>query len=203
MIAIVAYGMGNIQSVVNAFEHLGHKVMVARTPAEIESADKILLPGVGAFRAAMERLESGGFRPALDEAVLVKRKPVLGICLGMQLLAETGTEGGDVRGLGWIPGQVEIIPRGARRLRLPHVGWNDIEAQGACPLLAGLDGDRAFYFVHSYHLVAAEPADVAGITDYGGPVTAAVWRGHVFGLQPHPEKSMGPGLKVLDAFAKL
>lgn len=203
MIAIVAYGMGNIQSVVNAFEHLGHKVSVARAPAEIAAADKILLPGVGAFRAAMDRLEAGGFRAALDEAVMARKKPVLGICLGMQLLAEIGTEGGEARGLGWIPGRVEIIPRGEANLRLPHVGWNEIEIKSDCPLLAGLDGDRAFYFVHSFHLVAADPADVAGTADYGGPVTAAVWRGHVFGLQPHPEKSMGPGLKVLDAFARL
>jgi glutamine amidotransferase len=202
-IAIVAYGMGNIRSVVNALDYLGHASIVATEPGMLKNADKIILPGVGAFRRAMERLATAGFRAALDEQVHARKKLVLGICLGMQLLAETGTEGGESQGLGWIPGRVELIPRGPRNLRLPHVGWNDIDIKKDCPLFKDLGLDRAFYFVHSYYLKPADTDDISATTDYGGPITAAVARGHVFGLQPHPEKSQTAGLAFLGNFAKL
>lgn len=202
-IAIVAYGMGNIRSIVNALDHLGHASVVATEPRMLNDAAKIVIPGVGAFRMAMERLTATGFRAALDEEVQAKKKPVLGVCLGMQLLAETGTEGGEIPGLGWIPGRVEIIPRNPPDLRLPHVGWNEIAVTKDCALFQDLGPDRAFYFVHSYHLKTADAGDVSATTDYGGSITAAVSHGHVFGLQPHPEKSQQAGLRVLDNFARL
>jgi glutamine amidotransferase len=202
-IAIVAYGMGNIRSIVNALDHLGHASLVATEPKQLAQAAKIIIPGVGAFRMAMERLAATGFQATLDEEVRAKKKPVLGVCLGMQVLADTGTEGGDSPGLGWVPGRVEIIPRGDTNLRLPHVGWNEIAVVKDCPVLKDLGPDRAFYFVHSYHLKTTDDADVCATTDYGGPITAAVARGHVFGFQPHPEKSQQAGLKVLDNFARL
>lgn len=203
MIAVVAYGMGNVRSVMNAFDHLGVSARVAESPADMLTADKVIIPGVGAFRQAMARLSETGFKDALHEHAVARKKPVLGICLGMQLLATTGTEGGESHGLGWIPGRVVIIPRGPQNLRLPHVGWNEVAATKDCPLLAGLGADNVFYFVHSFYLRADDAGDVSGVTDYGGPITAAVSRDNVFGMQAHPEKSQKGGLKVLSNFAKL
>ena len=201
MIGIVAYGMGNVQSVLNAFEHIGAKAALAGTAAELARADKILLPGVGAFGEAMRRLTEGGLKPALDEHVLSKKKPILGICLGMQLLAEMGTEFGETPGRGYIPGRVEIIPRTDTSLRLPHMGWNNLDITKAAPLFDGITGDTCCYFVHSYYLKAGRPGDVSATCYYGGPVTAAVSTGHIFGTQFHPEKSPRVGLRVLSHFA--
>lgn len=203
MIGIVNYGMGNIQSVCNAFDYLGHKTVVASQPGDLEQADKILIPGVGAFPSAMERINDAGFAEALDENVMVQGKPALGICLGMQLLAEAGTEFGDCRGLGWIPGRVEQIPRNDAALRLPQIGWNELEVRHACPLLADIGDKSSCYFVHSYEFNPADENDVTATVDYGGPVTAVVARGNIFGVQFHPEKSQRVGLKILDNFARL
>jgi glutamine amidotransferase len=203
MIGVVAYGMGNVRSVLNALEHVGADAALAATPEDLDRADKILLPGVGAFGEAMRRLTERGVKPALDEQVLGRGKPILGICLGMQLLAETGTEFGEAKGLGYIPGRVEIIPREDRTLRLPHMGWNGLDIVKDCPLLGGIAGDTCCYFVHSYHLKAGRPGDVSATCDYGGPVTAAVSAGHIFGTQFHPEKSQRVGLRILSNFAAL
>lgn len=203
MIAVVAYGMGNVRSVMNALEHLGIPARVAEKPADLAEADKAIIPGVGAFRQAMARLSETGFKDALDEHAVGKKKPVLGICLGMQLLAATGTEGGESQGLGWIPGRVAVIPRGPQNLRLPHVGWNELIVKKDCPLLADLGADSVFYFVHSFYLAADDQSDISGVTDYGGPITASVSRANVFGMQAHPEKSQKGGLKVLSNFARL
>ena len=204
MIGIAGYGMGNLRSVVNALDHIGAHAVVTERPGELEKVDKILLPGVGAFGQAMDRLEATGFRVVLDQEVHGREKPILGICLGMQLLADAGTEFGTRDGLGYIPGRVEMIPRGAAGdLRLPHMGWNDLEIRRACPLLKGLDGDMACYFVHSYHLKTARAADVSATCEYGGPITATVSAGHVFGAQFHPEKSQAVGLAILANFAAL
>jgi glutamine amidotransferase len=203
MISIVDYGMGNIQSVANAFGHIGHEAVPISAPAEIASADRLVLPGVGSFFQASERLDAS-MRDALSEAVEAKQRPILGICLGMQLLASRGTEHGDSDGLGWIPGTVEMIPRGPENLRLPHIGWNvlrDIDSD--CLLLDIEDEGTDCYFVHSYFLNAENPDDVVAVTDYGGPVTAAVARNNVFGVQFHPEKSLPLGLEILDRFARL
>lgn len=203
MIAVVAYGMGNVRSVMNALDHIGISASVAEKPADLTTADKVIIPGVGAFRQAMARLSETGFKDALNEHAMAKKKPILGICLGMQLLATTGTEGGESQGLGWIPGRVVTIPRGPQNLRLPHVGWNEIIAKKDCPLLSDLGADSVFYFVHSFHLKADVEDYVSGVTDYGGPITASVSRANVFGMQAHPEKSQKGGLKVLSNFAKL
>lgn len=203
MIGIVSYGMGNIQSVCNALGHLGHPVQVVRSPGDLDSVERIILPGVGAFPAAMERLRASGFVDALNTQVLEQGKPVLGICLGMQLLAEAGTEFRDCDGLGWIPGRVEIIPRGDNQLRLPQIGWNDLDIHSGSRLFDNIEGDTSCYFVHSYQLRPGDPADVVATVDYGGPITAAVERGNIFGAQFHPEKSARVGLAVLDNFAKI
>lgn len=202
-ITIVDYGMGNIQSVRNAFAHLGHDVAESGGPDEIAAADKLVLPGVGSFREAAKRLE-GGLRDALKEAVETRGRPILGICLGMQLLAEHGTEHGETEGLGWIAGSVVEIPRTDASLRLPHVGWNALAVVvPSCPLMAGVDDGADCYFVHSYYLKADNPEDVVANTDYGSRITAAVARNNVFGTQFHPEKSQPAGLAILDNFARL
>lgn len=203
MIAVVSYGMGNIQSVCNALEHLGHDAVPAATPEDLDAADRIILPGVGAFPAAMARLIETGFAAALHAQVLDQKKPVLGICLGMQLLAETGTEFEECQGLGWIPGRVERIPREGTALRLPQIGWNELDISADARLFTGIEGDTSCYFVHSYQLNPAEPSDIVATTDYGGPVVAAVERGNIFGAQFHPEKSARVGLAVLENFATL
>jgi imidazole glycerol-phosphate synthase subunit HisH len=203
MIGVVSYGMGNIQSVCNALEHLGHQPLVASTPEDLDKVDRIILPGVGAFPAAMERLMKTGFLDALNNQARDKSKPILGICLGMQLLAETGTEFGECAGLGWIPGRVEIISRGSSDLRLPQIGWNELELRDNAQLFANIEGDTSCYFVHSYQLLPTEPSDIVATVEYGGPVTAAVQRDNIFGAQFHPEKSARVGLAVLDNFAKV
>ena len=203
MIGIVAYGMGNVRSVLNAFEHVGAEAALAGTPEELGRVDKILLPGVGAFGEAMRRLGERGLKPALDEQVLGRKKPILGICLGMHLLAETGTEFGEAKGLAYIPGRVEMIPRKGTGLRLPHMGWNSLDIVQDCPLLNGIAGDTCCYFVHSFYLKATSQDDVSATCDYGGAVTAAVSAGHIFGTQFHPEKSQHVGLRILSNFAAL
>ncbi|MCW9003087.1 MAG: imidazole glycerol phosphate synthase subunit HisH, partial [Rhodospirillales bacterium] len=178
-IALVGYGMGNVQSVLNALEHVGANAFVADTPEDLNNADRILLPGVGAFGEASERLSSTGFRTALDDQVKGKGKPLLGICLGMQMLASRGTEHGDWKGLGYIPGTVEVIPRTSPDLRLPHVGWNALDITADCPLLAGVKSGDDCYFVHSYHFMPEDSSAVAATCDYGSRVTAAIWRGNI------------------------
>ncbi|MBT3402013.1 MAG: imidazole glycerol phosphate synthase subunit HisH [Rhodospirillaceae bacterium] len=203
MIAVVGYGMGNVQSVVNALDHIGAPNAVTEDPRALSKADRILLPGVGAFRRAMERLEKTGFAAAL-RAGAAAGTPILGICLGMQLLATTGTECGETPGLGLVPGQVERIPAG-EAWRLPHMGWNDLDLRRDDPLLAGLDGqgDTACYFVHSYHLVPDDEGAISATCDYGTPVTATISAGSVYGAQFHPEKSQAVGLAILANFAAL
>lgn len=203
MIGVVSYGMGNIQSVCNALEHLGHDVLDARTPDDLDGVDRIIIPGVGAFPAAMERLTATGFVDSLNIQVRDRGKPVLGICLGMQLLGETGTEFGECAGLGWIPGRVEIIPRQSSGLRLPQIGWNELNIRDGARLFANIEGDTSCYFVHSYQLCPADTDHIVATVDYGGPVTAAVQHENIFGAQFHPEKSARVGLSVLDNFARL
>lgn len=202
MIGVVNYGIGNLRSVANALEQVGARFALIDEPGAIASADKLLVPGVGAFGACMEALAARGFRePVLAHAAA--GKPLLGICVGMQMLATTGTEFGERPGLGLVPGRVVQIPRATQDLRLPQIGWNALRLRGDCPLLRGLGAETSAYFVHSFHLEPADPADVAAYVDYGGPVVAAVQRANVFGMQFHPEKSQAVGLRVLDNFRKL
>lgn len=202
MVIVVDYGMGNLGSVRNAFDAIGVPVRLVDHPAALDEADHVVLPGVGAFGEAMRRLGELGFRDALERAVLGRRKPLLGICLGMELLAERSYEHGEHRGLGWIPGEVVRIAPSDPSLRVPHVGWNEVERRAPSPLYAGLPPAPSFYFVHSYRF-AADPASVTAVCDHGGELAASVARGHVHGVQFHPEKSHQVGLALLRNFAAL
>ena len=202
LIAIVDYGMGNKHSVLNALRYLGVEAEVTADPEKIRLADRVILPGVGAFGAAMENLNRGGLREAMNEAVLTRGRPFLGICLGMQLVAGRGTEKGLFEGLGWVPGEVRLLAPSSPDIKLPHVGWNDIAIEGNPPLFQGLKKERAFYFVHSYAFCSENPAHVAAYCDYGGSFVAAVSRDNIFATQFHPEKSQKNGLTVLENFAE-
>jgi glutamine amidotransferase len=196
---VIDTGRGNLLSVRNALEYLGEKPEVCVDPEMLRSAERVVLPGVGAFPEAMQELERRGFPPVLDE---VRRAgvPILGICLGMQLLATRSFELGETRGLGWIDADVVRLEPG--NLRVPHVGWNDTTIAADSPIFAGLPPGPEFYFVHSYHLRCADPSQVDATCDYGGPVTAAVRVGNVAAVQFHPEKSQDHGLAVLENFLR-
>lgn len=204
MIHIVDYGLGNIQAFVNMYKRLGFESIRARVAEDLEGAVKIILPGVGAFDHAMELLAESGMRGRLDDLVLGRRVPVLGICVGMQILADSSEEGVGP-GLGWIPGRVRSFagnPASAA-LPIPHMGWNDVVPAPDCPLFGGMEGDARFYFLHSYYFDAADPTHVAARVDYGFGFDCAVQRGNVFGVQFHPEKSHHWGTALLKNFAEL
>lgn len=200
MIAIIDYGMGNKHSVYNALKYIGADAFISSDAYEISRAEKIILPGVGAFGAAMENLQQLGLRDILNEEVIVKGKPFLGICLGMQLLAETGTEKGLFPGLGWIAGDVLKLRPEDDGFKLPHVGWNDIKLVQDSDLFKGLKKERAFYFVHSYVMQLKDSRDLAAESDYGEKFTAAVQKDNIFATQFHPEKSQKNGLIILENF---
>ena len=202
MIAIVDYGVGNLFSLEQSFRAIGAEVTVSADPEVLRGADKILLPGVGAFGDAAEKLRATGLdRVVIEEAQ--KGKPVMGICLGMQLLFEEGHEYGCHKGLGLIPGKVvpiaQVIPEG---LKIPHMGWNALDFQKESPLFAHIQNGDCVYFVHSYYAADCEDAVIA-TAEYGAPLTAAVQKGNVFGCQFHPEKSGAVGLQILRAFAEM
>lgn len=198
MIAIVDYGMGNIRSLTNALDYIGAEVTCTADPGELAAADRLLLPGVGAFGDAMAAIDAKpGLRSALDRLAMVEGKPVLGVCLGMQLFAKSSDEHGGHAGLGWLDAEVKRI-EAAPPAKVPHVGWNAVSFAADEWLFAGLPSDESdYYFVHSFHMVCADPADVAGTTDHGGPITAAVRRGNLVAAQFHPEKSQDNGLQLL------
>jgi len=198
-IVIVDYGMGNLTSVANALRFLGGAPLVSDDPARVREADAIILPGVGAFAQAMENLERRGLVPALSEQVRERGRPFLGICLGMQLLAESSTEMGPHRGLGWIRAHAVELQRD-ERLPVPHVGWNDVRAVASTPLFTHLPAATNFYFDHSYQLVCDDARDVAAVCAYGADLVAAVHRDNIFAVQFHPEKSQIKGLELLRNF---
>ena len=211
-VAIVDYGSGNLHSAHKAFERaareagLDRDVIVTADPGEVSRAEHIVLPGVGAFADCRRGLYGvAGMVEALDEAVRRRGRPFLGICVGMQLMASRGLEHEIVPGLGWIPGDVDLIRPNDPALKIPHMGWNTLDARRDHPLLAGVktgaDGLHA-YFVHSFQLYPADPADIVATTGYGGPVTAIVARGNIVGVQFHPEKSQTLGLALIGNFLK-
>lgn len=200
MIGIVDYGMGNLRSVAKAFELLGAETVVSGKPEELQAAEKLVLPGVGAFGDGMANLRKLGLDKFLEGEVLGKKKPMLGICLGMQLLAQEGFERGRNKGLGFIGGKVAKFELEAQGLKVPHVGWNEVRFLGENPLFRGLKDGACFYFVHSYHMVCDDKKDVSAVCDYGYEFTAAVRRGNIFGTQFHPEKSQEAGLRVLENY---
>lgn len=203
MIVIVDTGVANRHSIWNAFSFLGQKVELSADPVAIANATKLILPGVGAFAAGMRSLRERGLIEPLNQAVLQARIPILGVCLGMQMLAEASDEDGDHPGLGWIPGRVRRIEPNDRVCKVPHIGFNELVLNGDdCPLFKGLGPSPDFYFVHSYWLDC--PASVvAARFRHGGEYTAAVRRANVFGVQFHPEKSQTTGLALLRNFAEM
>ena len=208
IVAIIDYGSGNLRSAAKAFERaaadggLAADIRIVRDSAEIARADRIVLPGVGAFADCMQGLESlPGMVAAMETAVRERGRPFLGICVGMQLLATAGFEHGRHAGLGWIPGEVKALEPSDPALKIPHMGWNTLEfRQGGHPLLAGISPGAHFYFVHSYAVNCREAADVAAETSYGGPVAALIARANMAGTQFHPEKSQAAGLRLIANF---
>jgi glutamine amidotransferase len=200
-LVIVDYGVGNLGAIPNMLARIGVESVISSDPARILQADRLILPGVGAFDAGMRRLSERGLVEALNRKVLVDRAPVLGLCLGMELLADSSEEG-SLGGLGWVPGRVVRfrIPPGSP-LRVPHMGWAAVRSVRESPISASIDGAR-FYFAHTYHFEPAERSDVAGETEYGYPFTSVVHRGNVLGVQFHPEKSHRFGLALLDQFSR-
>lgn len=209
-VVIVDYGSGNLHSASKAFERAAREsevdadVLVTADPKAVAAADRIVLPGVGAFADCKRGIEAvAGLRAALEEAVRAKERPFLGICVGMQLMATRGLEFEVTEGLGWIPGEVRAIEPNDRALKIPHMGWNTLTVVNPHPLLCGIklgpNGSHA-YFVHSYHLVANDQASVVALTDYGGTVTAMVAKHNMAGTQFHPEKSQTLGLRLIANF---
>lgn len=196
--AIVDYGVGNLKSVANALSYIGQESRICDDARGLELADAIILPGVGAFPDAAERLRQSGLEAVLKKQT--EKKPILGICLGMQLLFQTGYEVRPCQGLGFVPGIVERIET---ELKLPHIGWNSLKFYHDSPLFDGLDDGAYVYFVHSYCGLAQQVEQVIATTDYGSEVTAAVQNGYVFGTQFHPEKSGEVGLQILKNFGAL
>ncbi len=211
-VTIIDYGSGNLHSARKAFERaaleadLSVKIEVTARPEDVRSADRIVLPGVGAFADCKRGLDGvAGMSEALEDAVRKEGRPFLGICVGMQLMATRGLEFGETPGLGWIEGEVKAIEPADRSLKIPHMGWNTLVVVNDHPLLAGIrtgaDGLHA-YFVHSYHLVPRDRSVVVAETDYGGPITAIVAKGNTAGTQFHPEKSQVLGLKLIANFLR-
>ena len=209
MIGIVDYNMGNLASVINAFENVGADIKVESDPSKLQNYEKLILPGVGAFADAMEHLKENG----MDEAVKAYAqtgKPLLGICLGMQLLFESSEEFGTSQGLGLIEGKVVAFDESKfdTKLKVPHMGWNELfsqsvgEDQCVCPLFAGLEDEFYLYFVHSFHVVCDDKYAI-GKTFYGYEFVSAVNKDNIYGIQPHPEKSHENGLKIIENFVKL
>ena len=198
VLALVDYGAGNLRSVANALKAAGAEgVAVTADPDVVRAADRIVLPGVGAFKACIEALRGvPGLVEAMAERVLVGGAPFLGICVGMQLLADRGIEFGVTEGLGWIGGEVRPIERTDPAIKVPHMGWNDVAPMHHSPLI--VPGEA--YFLHSYHFVPESGADVVAMTDHGGGLVAAVGRDNVLGVQFHPEKSQDYGLALLGRF---
>ena len=204
MISIVDYGLGNIQAFLNVYKRLNIEAKRVTSGPELDGATKVILPGVGAFDHAMERLEASGMRSVLDDLVLNKQVPVLGVCVGMQILARTSDEG-ELAGLGWIGGHVKRLgsSAGADAVRLPHMGWNDVQPTSPSLLFAQLGPDPRFYFLHSYYFECERDEDVAAVSNYGKRFTCAVNAGRVYGVQFHPEKSHRFGTRLLQNFAEI
>ncbi len=201
MIAIIDYDAGNLKSVEKALLALGEEVLVTRDRTELLKADKVILPGVGNFGDAMEKLKSYGLVSVIKELTEM-RKPFLGICLGLQLLFERSDEAPGVEGLGILKGEILRIPDG-EGLKVPHIGWNSLHLQNEGRLFRDLPEEPYVYFVHSYYLKAADPQIVKATTEYGVSIDASVEQGNIFACQFHPEKSSRVGLRILENFAKL
>jgi imidazole glycerol-phosphate synthase subunit HisH len=208
-VVIIDYGSGNLRSAAKAFERaaieigISARVEVTDKADAVVDADRVVLPGVGAFADCRRGLAAvAGLQSALCEAVITRARPFLGICVGMQLMAERGREFEAVEGLGWIAGEVVAIEPRDPTLKIPHMGWNEIEPSGSHPLLAGFEAGAHAYFVHSYYFRSADPAAIVAVADYGGPLTAMIGRDNLAGTQFHPEKSQAAGLRLIGNFLR-
>lgn len=203
MVLIIDYGAGNIGSVVNMLRKLNIETKVGNSESDIIKAEKLILPGVGSFSAAMDKINGYNTTEALNEAVLVMKKPILGICLGAQLI-NSYSEEGNVKGLGWLDNTVNKFNLDTKKYKIPHLGWNNIEiCQKDEPLLDGLDNKSRFYFVHSYHISKEPSVYTLALTNYGYAFPSIVRKDNIYGVQFHPEKSHRFGLKIFENFVKL
>lgn len=204
MITIIDYGLGNIKAFVNVYERLNIPIKIAKTKYDLNDASKIIIPGVGAFDYAMEQLNKSGIRDELENKVIRDKVPVIGICVGMQILAKSSEEG-KLPGLGWVDGEVlkfdiNNIPY---KTRLPHMGWNNINPIAESTLLNGFNNESRFYFLHSYYFVCNNQQDIISTTQYGIDFSSAINHNNIFGIQFHPEKSHSNGVSLLKNFAKI
>jgi glutamine amidotransferase len=202
-VAIVDYGMCNLDSVARAVEECGGVPVITDQPRDLEIANRIILPGVGAFADAMKNIKQRSLDKILYNQVLQKQIPFLGICLGMQLLATKGWEGKETEGLGWIDGEVRRLEPVGCDTRVPHIGWNEVILAQESPLFEGIPSGKDFYFLHSYHFCCANESEVLARTPYCGGFVSAVGRGRVLGVQFHPEKSQRVGFQVLKNFLSI
>jgi imidazole glycerol-phosphate synthase subunit HisH len=204
MIRIVDYGVGNIQAFVTMFNRLGLPAERAHTPADLADATRLILPGVGAFDHAMQLLNQSGMRKPLESMVLGQQVPVLGVCVGMQMLA-SGSDEGELPGLNWVPGRVRAFPNTpeAAQLPMPHMGWNDLQVKPGAKLFSRFEPQPRFYFLHSYYFACDDKAHVVATSTYGLQFDCVVSKGHIHGVQCHPEKSHHFGVQLLKNFAEL
>lgn len=200
MIVVIDYGMGNLGSITKALHYVGADVVLTEDPRVAAEAERLVLPGVGAFGDGMKNLRARGFIPAIEEA-MKNKKPFLGVCLGMQLLAKKSYEFGEHEGLGFLDAEVKKLEVPAP-FKVPHVGWNTVEWNREHPLLSGVLHQSDFYFVHSYHMVPDDASRVIGMTNHGGDIVAAAAWDNIFATQFHPEKSQKDGLKILENFVR-
>jgi imidazole glycerol-phosphate synthase subunit HisH len=204
MIGIINYGSGNIHAIANLHKRADLEYVVSDDHAVLSKADKLILPGVGAFDETMALLQNSGLKDLLDELVLVKKKPIIGVCVGMQILSE-GSEEGNLSGFGWIKGQVKRIDKSGlvHQTQLPHMGWNDIELKQTSPLMTDIDTHLGFYFLHSYYFSCTDTKDIIATTHYGERFSCVVNHDNVYGVQFHPEKSHQNGIQLFKNFATL
>jgi glutamine amidotransferase len=204
MITIIDYGSGNIRAIANIYEKLNISYLIAKNPDDVIGAKKIFLPGVGAFDETISKLDEIGFRSVLDKEVLENKVPILGICVGMQILAETSEEG-SLKGLGYIKGHVKKLDASKldAKPKLPHLGWNSIEIKRKSPLFDNIDPQKGFYFLHTYYFECSNNNDILSTTHYGNSFSSAINHNNIFGFQFHPEKSHSNGINLLLNFGKL
>ena len=204
MITLIDYGVGNIFAFQNVYKRLNIPTRIAKTAADLKNSEKLILPGVGAFDFAMEQLNASGMRQILDELVLDKKVPIIGICVGMQMMGNRSDEG-SAEGLKWIDADIIKFDESLiqQRTKLPHMGWNDVSPLSGHPLFNGLEQDSIFYFLHSYYFNCNNKEDIIAVSDYGISFASAVNSNNVYGIQFHPEKSHQYGEKLLNNFAQL